>query len=114
MATPSVVALVGGDAPNSALMPGGSSDVVLRIFNPNPYALSLTSISVNGSIAVSAASGTCTLPGVTTNFPSHPAITVPAGSSLVHLSGAALMSLGSQSGCQGATFTIPVSASFQK
>ena len=114
VAAPSVVALVGGDAPSSALLPGGASDVILRINNPNPYALVLTAISANGSIVVSGASGTCTSSGVSTNFPSSPAIAVAAGSSLVDLPGAALMSLGSQSGCQGATFTIPVSVSFQK
>jgi hypothetical protein len=114
ISTPSVVALAGGDAPSSALLPGGTSDVILRIVNPNSYALTLTSISVNGSIAVTGATGTCTSSGVTTNFPSSPTIAVPVGSSLVHLPGAALMSLGSQSGCQGATFSIPVSVSFQK
>jgi hypothetical protein len=114
MATPSVVAFIGGDAPSSALLPGGSGDVMLRINNPNAYPVTLTAIAANGSIVVSGASGTCTMTGVTTNFPSSPAIAVPAGSTLFHLSGAALMSLGSQSGCQGATFTIPVNVSFQK
>ena len=69
MAAPSVVALVGGDAPSSALLPGGSSDVILRINNPNPYALVLTAISTNGSIVVSGASGTCTSSGVRPIFP---------------------------------------------
>ena len=114
MATPSVVALVGGDAPTNALFPGASGDVILRILNPNPYALTLTSISVNGSVVVSGARGTCTSSGVSTNFPTSPTIAVPAGSSLIHLPGAALMNVGSQSGCQSASFTIPVSVSFQK
>ncbi len=114
IATPSVAAFAGGDTPSSALLPGGSGDVILRIINPNPYALTLTSISVNGSIVVSGSIGTCTAPGITANFPSSPTIGVPAGSSLIHLPGVALMSIGSQSGCQGASFTIPVSVSFQK
>jgi hypothetical protein len=114
MAAPSVVAFVGGDTPSGALLPGGTSDVIVRINNPNTYALTLTAISANGSIVVSGAQGTCTSSGVSTNFPSSPAISVAAGSTLVHLPGAALMSVGSQSGCQGATFTIPVNVSFQR
>jgi hypothetical protein len=114
MSAPSVVAFLGGDTPSSALLPGGTSDVMLRINNPNSYPVMLTAISANGSIVASGARGTCTSPGVSTNFPSSPAISVAAGSSLIHLSGAAVMSIGSPSGCQGATFTIPVSVSFQK
>jgi hypothetical protein len=114
MATPSVVAFTGGDAPSNSLLPGSSSDVILRISNTNSYAVMLTAISINGSITGSGGIGTCTTTGVTTNFPTSPAIAVPAGSTLIHLSGAALMSTSSQSGCQGATFSIPVSLTFKK
>jgi hypothetical protein len=114
MAAISVTAFTGGDSPSSSLLPGGSSDVVLRINNANSYLVTLTAISLNGSISAAGGIGTCSTPGVSTNFPSSPSIAVPAGSTLLHLSGAAAMSAGSSSGCQGATFTIPVNVSFQK
>ncbi|HET9330427.1 MAG TPA: hypothetical protein VFO23_07880, partial [Steroidobacteraceae bacterium] len=34
-----VVAFVGGDTPNSSLQPGGTADVILRLSNPNSYAV---------------------------------------------------------------------------
>jgi hypothetical protein len=114
MAAVSVIAFTGGDAPSSSLLPGGSSDVVLRINNTNSYAVTLAAISLNGPISATGGIGTCSIPGVSANFPSSPSITVPAGSTLIHLSGAAAMSAGSPSGCQGATFGIPVIVSFQK
>lgn len=114
MSTVSVTAFAGGDAPSSSLLPGGSSDVVLRISNTNSYAVTLTAISLNGSVSATGGIGACSTPGVTTNFPSSLSIAVPAGSTLIHLSGAATMSSGSSTGCQGATFGIPVDVTFQK
>jgi hypothetical protein len=111
---PSVAAFVGGDAPSSALIPGGSSDVVVRVDNPNPYSVKLTAISLNGSITAAGGAGTCASSDVTVSFPSVPSITVTSGSHLFDLPGAASMSISAQNGCQGATFDIPVSASFQK
>jgi hypothetical protein len=114
MGTVSVTAFTGGDAPSTALLPGGSSDVVLRISNTNSYSVTLTAISLNGSITASGGVRTCSVSGVSTNFPSSPSITVPAGSNLIHLSSAAVMSAGSSSGCQGATFSIPITVTIQK
>jgi hypothetical protein len=114
MAPVSVIAFTGGDTPSSSLLPGGSSDVVLRVSNPNSYAVTLTAISVDGSISATGGIGTCSTPGISTNFPSSPSIAVPAGSNLIHLSGAATMSAGASNGCQGATFGLPVSVSFQR
>jgi hypothetical protein len=114
MLTPSVSAFSGGDAPTTALLPGSVSDVVLRVTNTNSYAVTITAISLNGSITEAGGIGACALSGVSTNFPTSPSIAVPTGSTLLHLAGAAVMSVGSPSGCQGATFGIPVSVSFQK
>ncbi len=110
MQTVTVSALVGGDAPNSKLYPGGpATDVILRINNPNSFSVKLFSISGNGTITVDASHSGCTTTGVTFSPPSNPNIALPAGSSLVHLTGAASMSTGSVNACQGATFSIPVS-----
>jgi hypothetical protein len=114
MAAVTVVAFTGGDAPTTALLPGGSSDVVLRVNNPNAYAVTLKAVSLNGSITAVGGIGTCTTTGVSTTFPSSPSIAVATGSHLIDLTGAASMSLTSQNGCQGAVFHIPISANFQK
>jgi len=114
ISTVSVAAFTGGDAPTTALLPGGSSDVVLRLNNTNSYAVTLSAISLSGSLTVSGGIGTCGTTGVTITFPTSPSIAVPAGSHLLDLSGAASMSTLSQTGCQGATFQIPVSVTFRK
>jgi hypothetical protein len=110
MQTVTLTAFVGGDAPSSKLYPGGpAADVILRVNNPNAFSAQLYSISGNGTITADASHSGCTTTGVTFNPPSNPNTTLPAGSSLVHLSGAASMSTASLSACQGATFSIPVS-----
>jgi hypothetical protein len=110
-----VEALVGGDTPSSMLYPGGpAADVILRVNNPNSFSVTLYSISGAGAITADASHSGCTTTGVTFTPPASPNITVPAGTSLVHLSGAATMSTASLSACQGATFTIPVSAVFRR
>lgn len=95
------------------LFPGASGDVKVTINNPNPYLVHVTSIAQTPSstITSSGGSGTCTTNGVTFTNQSG-SWTVPASSSsTVTLSGAAAMSNASDDGCQGATFTIPVTLS---
>ena len=109
MQTVTVSALVGGDAPTSQLYPGGpTADVILRLSNPNAFSVQVVGVAANGSVTADGGHAGCTTTGVTFTPPSNPNITVPAGSSLVHLAGAASMSTASVSGCQGATFSIPV------
>ncbi|MEY2567491.1 MAG: hypothetical protein QOE35_2020 [Actinomycetota bacterium] len=104
-----VSAVVGGDAPASTLSPGGpAADVILRVNNPNSFSVRLYSLAGNGAVTVDVSHSSCTTPGVTFTPPSSPNVTLPSGSSLVHLAGAATMSTASLSACQGATFTIPV------
>jgi hypothetical protein len=109
MLTVTVAAFIGGDSPSSTLYPGGTADVVLRVNNPNAFAVSVVSVTGSGTIAPDAghAAG-CTTTGVTFANQTGVAIAVAPGSSLVHLAGAATMSSSSSSGCQGATFSIPV------
>jgi hypothetical protein len=114
LAPVTVVAMVGGDTPTTALLPGGSSDVVLRVDNTNAYAVTLTAITQNTPITMVGNVGTCTTTGLSINFPSTPSITVPVGSTLVHVPGAASMSTASMNGCQGASFEFPVTVTFQK
>jgi hypothetical protein len=114
LSAPTVQAFVGGDAPTSSLLPGGTSDVIVRVNNPNAYQITMTGISLNGTISAVGGIGTCTTTGVTTTFPSSLSVTVAAGSHLIDVSAAASMSDASPSGCQGATFEIPVAATFAK
>ena len=110
-----VTALAGGDAPSSSLLPGGpAADVILRLSNPNSFAVTLVSVTLNGSITPSGGKGTCSPTGVSFTNQTGLSISVPSGSSLVHLPGAATMSTSSSDGCQGATFAIQVAITVHK
>ena len=109
-----VTAVIAGDAPASRLLPGGSADVILRVDNQNTFAVTLTNATFSGSPSVTGGSGcTSANAGVTFATQTGLSIAVPAGSSLVHLPGAASMALSSANGCQGATFSMPVSIRVQ-
>jgi hypothetical protein len=113
MQTVTIDALVGGDDPSSALLPGGpAAEVVLRVSNPNASAIQVYGVAANGAITADAGHSGCTTTGVTFTAPSSPitpTITVPANSTaLIRLPGAASMSTASLSACLGATFHIPV------
>jgi hypothetical protein len=95
----------------ATLYPGADGNVVLRISNPNPYPVQVTDVTGNGTITPDAghAAG-CTTTGVTFDDQTGQAINVPAnGETETTLNNAAHMSNASSNGCQGATFTIPVS-----
>ncbi len=109
-----VVAFTGGDSPAISLLPGGSSQVIVRVNNTNSFPVTLTVLTLNGAITANGGVGACTTTGVTVSFPTAPSVTVSPGSQLLRFTGAASMSLSAQNGCQGATFNIPVSATFQK
>ena len=97
--------------PSDNLYPGGTGTVVVKIHNPNSYPVKVTAINGNGAITGSGGTGPCSTTGVTfanqTNL--TPGWLVAANNDLlVTLNGAAAMSNASDDGCQGATFTIPV------
>jgi hypothetical protein len=108
-----VAAVVAGDTPSSALLPGGpAADVILRVHNPNSVSVQVYSVTGNGPVTADSGHSGCTTTGVTFTPPAAPVtptVTVPGGSTiLVHLPGAATMSTAAQASCQGATFHIPV------
>jgi len=113
-----VDALVASDNPKAALIPGGSADVVLRLSNPNPYSVQVYSVTANGPATADAAHPGCTTTGVRftgTAAPLSPATSVAANSSaLITLPGAAAMDTTSLAACQGATFSLPVTAEVRK
>jgi hypothetical protein len=110
-----VAAFVGGDAPASSLLPGGAAgEVILRLNNPNSFAVTLVSVVGNGAITADSSHSGCTTTGVTFTNQTGLTASVPAGSSLVRLPGSASMSTASLSACQGATFHIPVTITVHK
>jgi hypothetical protein len=94
----------------ATLYPGASGDVEIRISNPNPYPVEVDDITGNGTITPdSGHAAGCTTTGVTFTDQTNQNIDVPAnGATTVTLNDAAQMSNASSNGCQGATFTIPV------
>jgi len=93
--------------------------VILRVDNPNDFAVDIVSITGSGPITGENGTGTCTTTGVTFTAPDvstiTPSKTIGAHSNvLLHLPGAASMSSSSSAGCQGATFHIPVTLTVQR
>jgi hypothetical protein len=107
-ATPQSVTLVGATGNVSTkLVPGGTADLLIRLSNPNSFPVTITGIEPNGE--ASGPGGTCTVTGVSVPQRSGLTLTVAAGDTAdVHVTDGAAMSAASSSGCQGATFRIPV------
>ena len=101
----------------ATLYPGVSGDVLIKLDNPNPYPVTVTAISGNGTITADSGHSGCTTTGVTFTNQTSLSLTIPASSGGTDgvlqstLSGAASMSNASLNACQGATFTIPVTLS---
>ena len=101
----------------ATLYPGQNGDVLIKVSNPNPYAVRVTGVSLNGtnaSITPDASHSGCTTTGVSFSNQTGLTIDVPAksggvnGTTQATLTGAASMSNASLDACQGATFSIPV------
>jgi hypothetical protein len=94
----------------ATLYPGATGDVLLKVNNPNSYPVRVTDVTGNGAIAVdSAHAAGCVTTGVTFVNQTGKTIDIAANSQTqVTLTGAAKMTNASDNGCQGATFTIPV------
>ncbi len=94
----------------SSLYPGTNGNVKIQINNPNPYPVSVTSVTGNGAITDDTVG--CVTTGVTFTDQTGLDLDVPASSNQTFtLNNAASMSNASDNGCQGAVFTIPVSLS---
>jgi hypothetical protein len=97
----------------SPLFPGGSGDVALTINNPNSFPLTLKSVSGNGAITADGGHPGCSTTGVSFTNQSGLTNTLAPGNNSIDFTSAASMSAASDSGCQGATFTIPVVVTVQ-
>ena len=102
-------------SPGTPLRPGGSGDVSFEVSNPNNFTVTLVSVVGDGAIIPdSSHSATCTTTGVTFHDQTSLSILLPAGTTTVDLPGVATMDGTSSAGCQGATFSIPVTISVEK
>ena len=93
------------------LYPGGTADVKIKIHNPNPYPVRVTSIDGNGAITSDKGAACDASTGVTyTNQSGTFDVSANSDASFT-LVGAVAMSNTSDNTCQGAVFTVPVSLS---
>jgi hypothetical protein len=96
----------------ATLYPGATGDVLLRISNPNPYPVTVTDVAGAGAIDSDTTPACDASTGVTFTDQSGLSVDVPAGgASTVTLSGSVEMDNSSDTTCQGAVFTIPVTLS---
>jgi len=95
-------------APSDTLYPGGKSDLVIRIHNPNPFPVAVHNVMPNGPItsddpACDAAGHGVTFGGLNVSY------LIAANSSQTYtLTDALTMATTSANECQGRQFTIPV------
>jgi hypothetical protein len=94
----------------ATLYPGVDGDLLIKINNPNPYPVRVTDVTGNGTITADSGHATCVTTGVTFTNQTGKTIDIAASSQTqTTLTGAVHMSNASDNGCQGATFTVPVS-----
>jgi hypothetical protein len=93
------------------LYPGGNGDVLVSVNNPNPFAVTITAVNGTAAAITSDKGAACDgSTGVTyTNQTGLTQVVPASGSATFTLTGAAHMSNASDTSCQGAVFTIPVS-----
>ena len=92
----------------AALYPGiTGANLYLTVNNPNPFPVTITSVNANGAATADAGHATCVTTGVS-YATTAVTQTVAANGSLSFTVPSVSMSNASDNGCQGATFTIPV------
>jgi hypothetical protein len=112
--TQQAVTVAATGTPTTKLIPNnGTADLALVVTNPNSYPVTITGVSQGvGAIGATGGIGTCTTTGVTIPTQTGLAVSVTAvngASQTVHIANGAKMDTTSDSGCQNAKFTIPVS-----
>jgi hypothetical protein len=109
---------ISAGTPSSSLYPTGSADVAAVISNPNPYKVHVSSIAL-GAISVDAGHSGCNTASVSVTSPqdnSGSGWDVPAksggidGTVNVDMTNAISMANAANDFCQGATFTVALTA----
>jgi len=108
----------------STLSPGSTADLIVTVQNPNAFPVTVLSVEQGGGVTVSGGSGCTSDPawpgtlgnsGVSVQTTTGLSVPVGAGATVTfHLATAAAMDGTSDSGCQGATFQIPVTVTVQQ
>jgi hypothetical protein len=97
------------------LYPGTTGDLLVTLDNPNTYPVAITAIAGNGTVTGAGGVGSCTTTGVSVPSQSGLNISVASGSSVsAVIPGAVSMGAASDTGCQGATFQVPVTLTVHK
>ncbi|MGH9101254.1 MAG: hypothetical protein ACRDV8_13625 [Acidimicrobiales bacterium] len=95
-------------APGSALFPGGSADLHLYVTNPNTSPVDITGLAINGTVIVKGGNG-CSATNATLSVTSTALdIKVTPGTSSVTVPTGISMGVASFTGCQSATFSVPL------
>ena len=91
------------------LYPGATGDLILRVTNPNSFAVTVTGVAGSGTITSDKGAACNASPGVTFTNTTGLTQVVGAGASITFtLTGKTAMSNLSDNACQGAIFTVPV------
>lgn len=107
-------ALAIGDASASTtadLYPGATASVALKMTNPNPFPVKVTTVSLQSGGTISSNKGSACDASTGVTFTNQSGLTLALAANATQtftLPGAASMSNASDNSCQGALFTIPV------
>jgi hypothetical protein len=106
----SLTVLDASAATTSQLYPGGSGDLYLKVTNSNPFAVTITSVTGNGAITSDKGAACNAATGVSfTNTSGLSQVVGAAGATVsFSLPGKIAMSTASDTTCQGAIFSVPV------
>ena len=112
----------------SNLIPGGTADLRVELNNPNGFSVTVTGIAQNGPVTEVGGTGCTsdsgTWPSITlgnsgVSVPTQTGLSITVASGpitnvVIHVPTGASMNTSSASGCQGATFQIPVTLTVQR
>jgi hypothetical protein len=97
------------------LFPGTTADLIVVLDNPNNFPVHIATVSGSGPVTSSGGIGVCTTTGVTVPTQTGLSIAVAPGANVViHVPSGVAMGASSSSGCQGATFSVPVALTVQQ
>lgn len=109
-ATPLTIAATG--SVSTGLFPGGpGADVTISVTNPHSVPVRVTAAASGGAVVAVPVSGrTCATHDVTVGTPTSglPATIAAGATTSITLAGLAKMGMSAATGCQGASFTIPI------
>jgi len=91
------------------LYPGGTGDLYIKVTNPNPFAVTVSSVTGAGTITSDKGAACDAATGVSfTNTTGLPQAVGAGATVTFSLAGKVAMSNASDNSCQGAIFTVPI------